>query len=151
MPTFHFTPDQAEAFTRWFAAQAGAPWPFSPETDKQPDGALLAEGHALFEKNQCNSCHPAGGVNPSNPDSSNWGPDLELAAKRLKSQWVADWLKDPQALQPGTKMPTFFGERKDGKFKPFVDDWEEQIRGLQHYLRHMESVQKDGAVSMGPR
>jgi mono/diheme cytochrome c family protein len=150
MPSFHFTPDQAEAFTRWFAAQAGEPWPFSPDTDKLPDRDLLSKGVELFEKNQCSSCHPAGGVNPSNPDPSNWGPDLALTAKRLKGSWVADWLKDPQALQPGTKMPTFFGEEKDGAYSPFVEDWEEQVRGLQHFLRHMEAAQDGGAVSKVP-
>jgi cytochrome c551/c552 len=149
MPTFHFSPDQSEAFTRWFAAQDGEPWPFSPDPDPTPQEDLLDQGVALFEKNQCNSCHPAGGVNPSNPDPSNWGPDLALTAARLKTTWVSDWLKDPQALQPGTKMPTFFGERVDGEYNAFVDDWKEQIRGMQHYLRHMEAAESNDAVSMG--
>ena len=35
-------------------------------------------------------------------------PDLKLAQKRLKPEWIVDWLKDPQAIQPGTMMPGYF-------------------------------------------
>ena len=140
MPTFGFTPEQSQAITRWFAARAAQPWPFNVDTDAQVDEQLLDEGQKRFQELKCNSCHPAGGKNPSNPDKSNWGPDLALASQRLKGPWIAEWLKDPQALQPGTKMPSFFGERKDGAFKPFMDDWEIKVRALQHYLRHMDKA-----------
>jgi cytochrome c2 len=109
---------------------------------------LLDAGQKRFAALQCNSCHPAGGKNPSNPDKSNWGPDLAAAAERLKGPWIAEWLKDPQALQPATKMPSFFGERKDGQYKSFVDDWEQQIKELQHYLRHMDQAPPAEPVSM---
>ena len=149
MPTFGFTPEQSQALTRWFAARAGQPWPFTVDPDPAVHEDLLAGGQKRFAELQCNSCHPAGGKNPSNPDKSNWGPDLAMAAQRLKGPWIAEWLKDPQALQPGTKMPSFFGERKDGAFKPFMDDWEIKVRELQHYLRHMDQAPPAEPVSMG--
>jgi hypothetical protein len=70
-----------------------------------------------------------------------------MAAKRLKGPWIAEWLKDPQALAPATKMPSFFGERKDGQYKPFVEDWQPQVRELQHYLRHMDQAEEPAPVS----
>jgi cytochrome c2 len=119
------------------------------DADAQLDPVLAKAGLAHFEKNQCNSCHPAGGVDPSNPDKSNWGPDLALAAARLKAQWIRDWLKEPASIQPGTKMPTYFGETTDGEFAAFEDGWEKTIREIQHYLRHMESMSSGGPVSKG--
>ena len=111
--------------------------------------ALAEKGQQLFAKNQCNSCHPAGSTKPSNPDPANWGPDLSMAQKRLKGPWIHDWLKNPQASQPGTKMPSFFGEMKDGQYSAFVQDWEEQVRALQHYLKHMDAAQEpEQPVSM---
>ncbi|MBM3984618.1 MAG: c-type cytochrome, partial [Planctomycetes bacterium] len=149
MPTFGLTEQQAMDLTRWFAQQDGQPWPFEADKDAQVDDALLARGRELFNKNQCNSCHPAGSQVPSNPDKANWGPDLSLAAARLKGQWVHDWIKDPQASQPGTKMPSFYGEMKDGEYKAFVEDWAEQVRALQHYMRHMAQAPAEPTVSLG--
>jgi mono/diheme cytochrome c family protein len=150
MPTFGFTPEQAQELTQWFAIRAGQEWPFTIDPDPQPDGELLAAGQERFESLQCNSCHPAGGVNPSNPDPANWGPDLAMADERLHFDWIGEWLRDPPSLQPGTKMPSFFGETLDGEYNAFTDDWEQAIRELQHYLWHMELAEDDGgdAVSM---
>jgi mono/diheme cytochrome c family protein len=150
MPTFGFTQDQAMAFTRWFAERANQPWPFAADTDAAVIQDLLDKGQQVFAKNQCNQCHPAGGKEPSNPDKTNWGPDLAMAQKRLKGDWIHDWLKNPQASQPGTKMPNFFGELKDGKYNVFVKDWEDQVRALQHYLKHMDKAQPaEKPVSQG--
>jgi len=138
MPTFGFTEPQAQGLSRWFAARAGQPWPFQSDADAAVDQSLVDKGQQLFNKNQCNSCHPAGSQQPSNPDKSNWGPDLSMAAKRLKGPWIHEWLKDPPAFQPGTKMPTFFGETKAGKYSVFVKDYEEQITALRQFLKHMD-------------
>jgi hypothetical protein len=37
-----------------------------------------------------------------------WAPDLALARQRLNPNWIIKWLKDPQKVQPGTKMPSFY-------------------------------------------
>ncbi len=35
-------------------------------------------------------------------------PNLQLAKHRLRPDWIVAWLKNPQALQEGTRMPSFF-------------------------------------------
>jgi cbb3-type cytochrome oxidase cytochrome c subunit/predicted nucleic acid-binding Zn-ribbon protein len=151
MPSFNFTPEQSMALTRWFAAKAGEPWPFGVDDDAEFDPELFAKGAERFEVLQCNSCHPAGGVDPSNPDKSNWGPDLALSAERLKGEWVHDWLKEPQLIQPRTKMPNFFGtwDFDENEYAPDVDDWEDAIREIRHYVRHLERAMDGGPVSKG--
>lgn len=146
MPTFGFTEDQSASLVRWFAARSDQPWPFQADHDTMVNEELLASGEGRFAKLECAKCHPAGGKDPSNPDKSNWGPDLSLARERLKGPWIADWLKNPSSIQPGTKMPTFFGEVKDGEYKPFMEDWETEVRELQHYLRHMNAVKPKPVV-----
>jgi cbb3-type cytochrome oxidase cytochrome c subunit len=48
-----------------------------------------------------------GGVNPTGtPD--NWAPDLAMAADRLRYEWLQDWIINPQAIFPGTKMPQYW-------------------------------------------
>ena len=37
-----------------------------------------------------------------------WAPDFNLARQRLNPDWILKWLKDPQKVQPGTKMPSFY-------------------------------------------
>jgi hypothetical protein len=35
-------------------------------------------------------------------------PNLSLTYKRLRRRWVFDWMREPQWIQPGTKMPQNF-------------------------------------------
>lgn len=72
----------------------------------------------------------------------NWGPDLSLAAKRLRPTWVRHWLQSPNDFMPGTKMPGFFGEA-DPTLDPATNphptpENSEKIRLLLYYLSHME-------------
>ncbi len=50
---------------------------------------------------QCDTCHTImnrGGT---------VGPILNQVANRRTEDWIRRWLKDPNAIKPGTKMPTF--------------------------------------------
>ena len=55
----------------------------------------------------CFNCHMQGEKKPEGPPSG-WAPDLTMARQRLQPDWIVKWLHDPQKLQPGTKMPTFY-------------------------------------------
>ncbi len=139
MPTFGFTREEAEAVTQWFSIRDGENWPF--ETDPVAlDEELLAEGAALFEEYQCQSCHPQGDVLPSNPDQLNWGPDLGLAKERLEPSWIKAWLLDPAVISPGTKMPNFLGEYIGPEYESYVDDAEREADALVQYLIYMDQV-----------
>jgi hypothetical protein len=54
-----------------------------------------------------------------------------MAKRRLNPHWVLKWLRDPQKVQPGTKMPSFYPEGPEdilgGK-----DD--KQIEALRDYI-----------------
>ena len=34
-----------------------------------------------------------------------WAPNLAMTKDRLRPEWVVEWMRNPQAIMPGTKMP----------------------------------------------
>ncbi|MDQ3804250.1 MAG: c-type cytochrome, partial [Acidobacteriota bacterium] len=41
-------------------------------------------------------------------DQKKVGPNLKDVKLKLRKEWIPEWLRDPQAFRPGTKMPTFW-------------------------------------------
>jgi cytochrome c2 len=61
---------------------------------------MAAQGKTLYEvKYQCQSCHTIGTT------GGYVGPDLSNVGNWMTPAWVAAWLKDPQALVPGSIEP----------------------------------------------
>jgi len=58
----------------------------------------------LHEFGACNNCHFYGEVKPIQ-DPATWAPNLALTKERLRHDWVIEWLRNPQKIMPGTKMP----------------------------------------------
>ncbi len=54
-------------------------------------------------------------------DQKKVGPNLKDVRLKLRKEWIPEWLRDPQAFRPGTKMPTYWylsgGERQDNERK----------------------------------
>jgi mono/diheme cytochrome c family protein len=64
------------------------------------DPAAAAIGRGLFyERYGCQSCHQVGSK------GGYVGPPLDKAGSRLNAGWIFHWLKNPQALKPGTIEP----------------------------------------------
>ena len=58
----------------------------------------------IHELGACNNCHFYGEVFPVQT-ASTWAPNLAMTKDRLRHEWVIEWLRDPQNIMPGTKMP----------------------------------------------
>ena len=78
----------------------------------------LAARHAFIGTGQelaadavnCYQCHFHGGEDPEQADAPiAWAPDLAYARERLREDWLADWLGNPNLIYPGTAMPGNFG------------------------------------------
>lgn len=90
----------AADFDRWVAQQQAAPVDAT---------GPAAAGKALFAGSACVGCHTIKGVSAGilGPDLTHFGSRTMLAA----GMWpntpdnVAEWVKDPQRLKPGVKMP----------------------------------------------
>ena len=78
----------------------------------------------------CFSCHQQGDKKPEGP-TTGWAPDLGLAHARLNPDWILQWLHNPQAIQPGTKMPSFYPGGPDDILGGHED---EQIKAIRDYI-----------------
>jgi cytochrome c1 len=63
---------------------------------------IVEHGRQLFySKYACQSCHIA----DTKVDKGYIGPTLTQVGSRLTAAWVYAWLRNPQALRPGTTEP----------------------------------------------
>lgn len=81
----------------------------------------------------CFSCHMVGKQKPEGPPEG-WAPDLAMAAGRLNPDWIARWLRDPQKIQAGTKMPMYFSGPGSGPPNILGGDETRQLLALRAWL-----------------
>lgn len=108
MPDYGLSDEEIDALARWMAAREGEPYPAQRLARVQVKESDRPTTRALFAKLQCGKCHPAPGAATAGVSSAELAPDLALAPRRLKPDWVREWLLDPQRLMPDTRMPSFF-------------------------------------------
>jgi len=112
MPTFSFSENELRKLVRFFQALSQQPMPYIPErvptlTAKENDMA-----RSLFSSTAgpCLKCHATG--DPQH-DKIATAPNFLLAKERLKPDWVERWIVDPQAISPGTSMPSGLFKREN--------------------------------------
>ncbi|MGA2630500.1 MAG: c-type cytochrome [Terriglobia bacterium] len=101
MPQFNMNDQEAATLTDYLAMVTQSPTvnlaginpkDFTPET--------IRLGKQLYEvKYQCQSCHTIGS------SGGYVGPNLSNIGVWMNAAWIEEWLKDPQALVPGTIEP----------------------------------------------
>jgi len=134
MPTFHFTQNEVSTLTAYFSAVDKATFPFiSTAVETTPE--KLRVGAKLFEDLKCMQCHPTSSVIPPGKDPADLAPNLQLAQGRLRPEWVLDWVKDPQKIFPGTRMPGFFPDYPKSPLTSVLDgDAKAQIEAIRDHL-----------------
>ena len=120
MPTFGLEDEHWNDVLDYFAAVSDAVGPFTTH-EAVADATVLDAGEQLFEQLQCQSCHVTDTI-PEGKDRSELAPDLRMAVERLQPGWILDWLSDPQVIQPGTTMPTFWTDYPSSLFGTLPDE-----------------------------
>jgi len=140
MPTFNFSDAEATTVVHYFGALDNIQTPFVHVDDLQIPAAHVEAGQKLVTADyfNCFSCHQQGDRKPEGPPEG-WAPDLGLARARLRPEWILRWLRNPQTVEPGTKMPSFFEQDEHGRATGGPDDVlggdsEKQIEALRDYL-----------------
>jgi hypothetical protein len=112
MPTFSFSDNELRKLVRFFQALSQQPMPYIPEqvpvlSTKETDMA-----RSLFSSTAapCLKCHATG--DPQH-DRIATAPNFLLAKERLKPDWVERWILEPQAISPGTAMPSGLFKREN--------------------------------------
>jgi hypothetical protein len=132
MPTFGMSDEHANQIVGYFNGLSKVDIPYAYVDDKNIPRENLEAARLLVSKDyfNCFSCHQQGERKPEGPVEG-WAPDLNLARQRLSPTWIIKWLQDPQKVQPGTKMPSFFPGGPDNILGGKDD---RQIEALRDYL-----------------
>ncbi|HET9753170.1 MAG TPA: cytochrome c, partial [Myxococcales bacterium] len=107
MPTFHFSDADATDLVHYFAASSNKSFPYLTTEVAELEGSRAQQAEQLFKDLQCINCHVIGQLRPGQ-DPGSAAPNLLLAKSRLRPDWIPAWLKNPQALMDGTRMPSFW-------------------------------------------
>jgi len=103
MPKFNLSDNDITELTDYIMTVYQTP---AFDRDSMPAGGypptLVEQGKQIFySKYGCQSCH----IVDSKVDKGYVGPTLTQVGSRLNAAWVYNWLKNPQALRPGTTEP----------------------------------------------
>jgi mono/diheme cytochrome c family protein len=100
MPQFNMSAQEAAVLADYLGMVFQSP-DVNTSVDTKPfSPALAAAGKQLYEvRYQCQSCHTIGST------GGYVGPNLNNAGNWMRPEWIEAWLKNPQALVPGTIEP----------------------------------------------
>ncbi|PIQ87041.1 MAG: hypothetical protein COV74_02540 [Candidatus Omnitrophica bacterium CG11_big_fil_rev_8_21_14_0_20_45_26] len=144
MPGFGLSEDELNALIQYFALLEHQKVSFAP-SDISTDQDILTAGRQLFMQFKCIQCHQS--AESPGLTASFLAPDLVISKDRLKPQWVVEWLKEPQRLQEGTMMPTFFADGTTPIADVLDGDWIKQIHALRDYMWQLTEEQAEAIKS----
>ena len=121
MPDFKLSEAQAEAIAAYLTSlSAGKEMPPGGIGGAGPGNPV--RGRKLVAETGCATCHTIKDLADEGfVAAAKTGPDLSGVGRKLRPEWLAGYLKDPGAYQPGTRMPRY----------RFRDD---QVRDVAAYL-----------------
>jgi cytochrome c551/c552 len=113
MPTFSFSENELGKLVRFFQALSRQPFPYIPEEIPILTAKETEMARSLFSSTAapCLKCHATGDLAH---DRFATAPNFLQAHGRLKPDWVERWIIDPQAISPGTSMPSGLFKRENG-------------------------------------
>ncbi|MDB6125593.1 MAG: hypothetical protein JWQ71_4586 [Pedosphaera sp.] len=133
MPAFS---KRAEAIAQGLAMQHGYP-PQTPaeapiDQDAVKIGQKLVSATGGFS---CVMCHAVGEMKATQVFEVA-GINLALSGSRLMKPYVHRWVRNPQLIDPATKMPVYFDEEGKSPLRDFYEgDATKQIEVIWQYLR----------------
>jgi cbb3-type cytochrome oxidase cytochrome c subunit len=115
MPTFSFSENELGKLVRFFQALSRQPFPYIPEQRTELTAKEIDMARSLFSSPAapCLKCHATG--DPVH-DKTATAPNFLQAQGRLKPDWVERWMIDPQAISPGTSMPSGLFKRENSRW-----------------------------------
>lgn len=162
MPKFNLAASEATALVNYFAALDEAEYPYN--FDARRRSSHLAEAESRYQevlqgasasgtrfgdamkiltdsKNGCTQCHQIGDFAQAPK-----GPDLAAVHRRLRPEYVRNWLARPAAILPYTTMPENFKYRPDAP----AEDGFVVKQGMQSvkYVHGTSTEQVDATVDL---
>jgi mono/diheme cytochrome c family protein len=105
MPSFLLSPADARAIASYLSSLTREAFPHQvPEMSDDARWTLVDEGETVLGFARCVTCHPVRGRGGFD---GTVGPDLGRVGNKVSARWLLNWLLDPHALQPDTRMPRY--------------------------------------------
>jgi cytochrome c2 len=123
MPHFNLSPEEAGKLVDYFAAVAGAEFPYSSDarsrsgylekleqTRPPAESTRLDEALKLLTASgtDCVKCHLIGDYRPGSGAGATLAPNLERVGRRIRRQYLRRWLANPKTVLPYTPMTVNF-------------------------------------------
>ncbi|HYL47289.1 MAG TPA: c-type cytochrome [Candidatus Limnocylindrales bacterium] len=114
MPKFRLTDQELRALSAFLSAQRAKPVEpvkFDPRVvaawSKNPE--LISQGELRFRQMFCSTCHSLAVTRAGETKlvGGDIGPELTKAGTKVKPEWLAAWLRNPQSYLPNSKMPRY--------------------------------------------
>ncbi len=137
MPTFALKDSEITVITKYFLALHKKELMLRDYKEFQANPELMAGGSKLFEEFQCLSCHYTGKI-PEGKTPAELAPNLVAAKNRLKPEWIVEWLKNPEAIQPGTRMPGYFPDLTSPDPEVLGGDAIKQMQALRDHVMRLQ-------------
>ncbi len=131
MPKFNVTDEEANTLADYIMAvyQTAAVDPSAVDASKFTPADAAHGKDLYYGKYACNSCHI---LDPAK-DKGYIGPTLTQVGLRMNAAWIFQWLKNAQALRPGT--PELNWNMND-----------EDARAITSFLMQQKAAQKQGGA-----
>ena len=152
MPTFGLTDPEANTLLGYFDGLSKVEIPYAYFDDQKVPPEYIDAARLLVSKDyfNCFSCHQQGDKKPEGPPEG-WAPDLTLARNRLNPNWIIKWLHDPQKIQAGAKMPSFYPGGPDNVLGGKDDTQIEALRDYIMFLGKGGGAQPSGSKKIAKR
>ncbi len=114
MPNFHMSSDDAAKLVNYFAAVSDAQFPYEYKSqqrasyleDKEADypDRMQSAMDVVVNGNYCVKCHAVEDFQPAG-DATTFGPNLADVHRRLRPEYLRNWVANPKRILPYTGMP----------------------------------------------
>lgn len=158
MPKFNLTSAESEAVVAHFAAKDRAEYPYEFDVRTRSEYAAAQEAtHAnrledalklVTDNNYCVKCHKIGDFSPNGAPAA-LAPNLADVHRRLRPEYLRDWIANPARLLPYTGMPVNFPPNKPADQKLYAGTSEQQVQAVVDFLLNYDEVMK-GKTSIKP-
>ena len=131
MPSFSMTDEEWNAIIKSFQNRDDDLLDFASDLKFDSMSTEFKAGKKLHDLGACNNCHFYGKEFPKQ-SAQTWAPNLALTKERLQPEWVIEWLRDPQIIMPGTKMPApYLPDKEILNLPGSINDWGKYVVGLE--------------------
>jgi len=138
MPAF---PSRAKFIAEGLAAEHGLP--ANTAADPAPDSAMIPLGQKLVGEIGGFACIKCHGIAATAAKAAFEAPGINFAQvkDRLRKPYYLRWTRNPQRVEPGTRMPTFVdADAKTSIMDPYNGDGTKQFEAIWQFLLQGDKV-----------